>query len=202
MKNPNKSNPKLNEKQNIEIQNKKDIQTYEMELKDIEHQLQQLQSRKKEIEENLLPKAKQSQFSCEESFKQIENNQKILKDLCFDVSTFCKNENEMNEELSELFKQKKFEEFDCSEISKCLWKMDLTKYQSIFELNQVNGAVVSVAGDSGLWKQLGLKKRDLFCFSFFIKMMQGEGYSKIFSPDYCADCCVCSHNTPEKTMHL
>ena len=44
-----------------------------MELKDIKHQLQQLQSRKKEIEENLLPKAKQSQFSFEKNFKQIEN---------------------------------------------------------------------------------------------------------------------------------
>ena len=52
-----------------------------MELKDIEHQIQQLQSRKKEIEENLLPKAKQSQFSCEESSKKIANNQKILAEM-------------------------------------------------------------------------------------------------------------------------
>ena len=71
-------NSKLNEKQNIELQIEQDIQTYEMELKDIEHQLQQLQSRKKKIEENLLPKAKQSR----ESFKQIENNQKILAEMC------------------------------------------------------------------------------------------------------------------------
>ena len=40
-------NANLDEKQNIELQHQKDIQTYEMELKDIEHQLQQLQSRKK-----------------------------------------------------------------------------------------------------------------------------------------------------------
>ena len=53
-------------------------------MKDIENQLQQLQSRKKEIEKNLL-KAKQSQRSFEESFKQIENNQKILAEMCFDV---------------------------------------------------------------------------------------------------------------------
>ena len=44
--------------------------------------------------------------------------------MCLDVSTFCKNENEMNTELKELFTKKKFEEFDCSDISKCLWKMD------------------------------------------------------------------------------
>ena len=196
-------NSKLNEKQNIELQHQKDIQTYEMELKDIEHQLQQLQTRKKEIEENLLPKAKQSQFSFEESFKQIENNQKILKGMCSVVSTFCKNENEMNEELSELFEQKKFEEFDSSEISKCLWKMDLTKYQSIFELNQINGAVVSVVEDTRMWKQLGLEKRDFSCFLYHIKMMKSAGYSKTFSPDYkYDDCCVCSHNSPEKTIHL
>ena len=92
-------NSKWNEKQTIELQHQKDIQTYEIELKDIEHQLQELQSRKKEIEENLLPKAKQSQFSFEETFKQIENNQKILTEMCSDVSTFCKNEYEMNAEL-------------------------------------------------------------------------------------------------------
>ena len=191
---------KKKKKNNIEPQNEKDIQTYEMELKDIEHQLQQLQLRKKEIEENLLPKAKQSQF--EESFKQIEYNRKILEEMCSDVSTFCKNENEMNQELSELFEQKEFEEFDCFEISKCLWKMDLTKYQSIFELNQINGAVVSAVEDSGLWKQLGVEKRDCYYISFNFKMMRTLGYGKTFSPYYCDDCCVCSHNTPQKTIYL
>ena len=192
----------LNEKQNIELENQKDIQTYERELKDIEHQIQQLQSRKKEIEENLLPKAKQSQFSCEENFKKIANNQKILAEMCYDVSVFCKNENEMNAELSELFEQKNLEEFDCFEISKCLWKMDLTKYQSIFELNQINGLVVSTVEDTRLWEELGLEKRDFSCFLYHITMMKCSGYSKIFSPDYFDDCCVCSHNTPEKTIHL
>ena len=193
---------KLNEKQHFDLQHEKDIQTYETELKDIEHQLQQLQSRKKEIEENLLPKAKQSQFSFGVSCKKIENNQEILAEMCSDVSTFCKNENEMNEELCELFKQKKFEEFDCSEISKCLWKMDLTKYQSLFELNQINGSVVYAVGDTCLWKQLGLEIQDFVCFSYHIKMMKAPGYLKIFSPDYEHDCFVCSHNTPEKTIHL
>ena len=194
-------NSKLNEKQTIELQHHKDIQTYKLELKDIEHQFQQLQERKKEIEENLL-KAKQSQFSFEENFKQISNNQKILAEMCCDVSTFCKNENEMNEELFELFKQKKFEEFDCSEISKCLWKMDLTKYQSLFELNQINGLAVSVTDDDRFWKQLGVEKRDCFYILFNFEMMRTPGYSKTFSPDYDFDCCVCSHNTPEKTIHL
>ena len=197
----NQINSELNEKQNTKLQNEKDVQTYEIELKDIEHQIQQLQSRKKEIEEDLLPKAKQSKSSFEESFKKVENNQKILVEMCSDVSYFCKNENEMNDELSELFKQKKLEEFDFVEISKCLWKMDLTKYQSIFELNQISGAVVS-AVEAGLWKQLGIEKRDFSCFSYHIKMMKSRGYSKTFIPDYCDDCCVCSHNTPEKTIHL
>ena len=193
-------NAKLNEKQSVELQNQKDIQTYEMELKDIEHQLQQLQSRKKEIEKNLF-KAKQSQRSFEESFKQIENNQKILAEMCFGVSTFCKNENEMNQELSELFKQKKFGEFDCFELSKCLWKMDLTKYQSVFEQNQINGSVVS-AVEAGLWKQLGIEKRDFCCFSYHIKIMKSAGYSKTFSPDYFHECCVCSHNTPTSNVYF
>ena len=194
-------NSKLNEKQDIETQTQKDVQTYEMELKDIENQIHLLQSRKKEIEENLLPKAKQSQFSFEETFKEIEKNQKILVEMCSDVSTFCKNENEMNEELSKLFLDKKLEEFDCSEISKCLWKMDLTKYQSLFELNQINGSIVC-AMQGALWEQLGLEKRDCFHISYYFKMMKSSGYSKTFSPDYEHDCCVCSHNSPEKTIHL
>ena len=33
-------------------------------------------------------------------------------------------------------------------------------------------------------------------------MMKRAGYSKTFSPDYDHDCCVCSHNSPEKTIHL
>ena len=94
------------------------------------------------------------------------------------------------------------EEFDCSEISKCLWKMDLTKYQSIFELNQINGPIVCAMQGAWLWKQLGLEKRDYFCVSYYFKMMKSSGYSKTFSPDYEHDCCVCSHNTPEKTIHL
>ena len=193
-------NSKLHEKQIIELQyqNKKDIQTYEKELKDIEHQVRQLQSRKKEIEENLLPKAKQSQ----EIFEKIENNEKILNVMCCDASTFCKNENEMNQELLDLFKRKEFEEFDCFEISKCLWKMDLTKYQSVFEQNQINGLAVSVMDDDRFWKQLGINKRDCFYISFNFEMMRSPGYSKTFSPDYDHDCCVCSHNTPEKTIHL
>ena len=33
-------------------------------------------------------------------------------------------------------------------------------------------------------------------------MMKTPGYSKTFSPNYDHDCCVCSHNTPEKTIHF
>ena len=196
-------NSKIHEKQDIEFQHQKNVQTYEMELEKIKTQIQQLQEREKEIEENLLPKAKQSQFSFKESFKEIENNKKILKEMCFDVSTFCKNENEMNQELGKLFKEKKLEEFDCSEISKCLWKMDLTKYQSLFELNQINGEFASIAiKDSTVWQQLGVKNRDYCLMKFLFKMMKTSGYSRTFSKEYFHDCCICSHNTPEKTIHL
>ena len=52
----------MKEQRKIELQhqNEIDIQTFENELHDIEHQIRQLQSRKKEIEENL-PQAKQAQ---------------------------------------------------------------------------------------------------------------------------------------------
>ena len=33
-------------------------------------------------------------------------------------------------------------------------------------------------------------------------MMKSPGYFKIFSDEYDFDCCVCSHNTPEETIHL
>ena len=194
-------NSKMNEKQNIELKNQKDIQTFEKELKDIENQVEQLQSRKKEIEENLLPKVKESQRCFEETIKELGGNQTTLKEMCNDVSIFCKNEKEMNEDLARLYSKKKFEEFDCSDISKLLWKMDLSKYQQVFEENQINGLAVSVI-DFWFWKQLGVEKRDCFHISFNFEMMKTPGYSKTFSPDYDHDCCVCSHNSPKKTVHL
>ena len=194
-------NSKMNEKQDIERKNQKDIQTYEKELKDIENQLQQLQSRKKEIEENLLSKCKESQRCFEETFKEIEKNQTTLKEMCNDVSIFCENEKEMNEDLVRLYSKKTFEEFDCSDISKLLWKMDLSKYQQLFEENQINGLAAS-AMNFCFWKHLGVEKRDSSHIMFNFKMMKTPGYSKTFSPDYFHDCCVCSHNTPKKTVHL
>ena len=194
-------NSKMNEKQDIQLRNEKDVQTFEKELKDIENELQQLQSRKKEIEENLLPQAKESQRCFEENFKEMENNQKILEEMCSDVSLFCKNEKGMNEELVKLYSEKKFEEFDCSDISKLLWKMDFTKYQQIFEDNQINGLYIS-AVDFWFWEQFGIEKRDCFHISFNFEMMRTPGYSKTLSPDYFHDCCVCSHNSPKKTIYL
>ena len=34
------------------------------------------------------------------------------------------------------------------------------------------------------------------------KLIKCAGYSTTFSTDYEHDCCVCSHNTSEKTIHL
>ena len=194
-------NSKMNEKQDIELKNQKDVQTFEKELKDIENQVEQLLSRKKEIEENLLRKVKQSQRCFEETFKEIEKNQTTLEEMCNDVSIFCKNEKEMNEDLVRLYSKKKFEEFDCSDISKLLWKMDLSKYQQVVEENQINGLAVSTM-DFWFWKQLGVEKQDCFHISFNFEMMKTPGYSKTFSEDYFHDCCVCSHNSPKKTVHL
>ena len=171
-------------------------------MRDYEYYLQQIQKRKKEIEENLLPEAKQTQLYFENELKEMENSQKTLQEMCSDVSIFCKNENEMNEELVKLYSQKQFEEFDCLDVSKLLWKMDLTKYQQVFEENQVNGSLASLMDDDRFWKQLVVEKRDRFYLLFNFKMMKTPGYSKTFSPNYEHDCCVCSHNTPEKTIHL
>ena len=79
--------------------------------------------------------------------------------------------------------------------------MDLTKYQQLFEDNQINGLIVS-AVEPWFWKQLGIEKRDCFYISFHFEMMRNPGYSKTFSPNYEHDCCVCSHATPRKTVHL
>ena len=197
-------NEKLNKKQEIENQITEDVNQIENELREIDHEIQQLQKRKKELEENHLPnvKNKNTQSGLKEIFTKIERTKNVLEEMCSDVSKFCENENEMNEELSELFKQKKFEEFDCSDVSKLLWKMDMVRYQSLFELNQINGLAVSSLYDDNVWEQLEIDKKDCFYISFYFKMMKSPGYFKTFSDDYDPDCCVCSHNTPEKTIHL
>ena len=108
----------------------------------------------------------------------------------------------MNKELFKVFNEKKFENFDCFEISKCLWKMDLTKYQLLFEDNQIDGLVVSAVDDASIWEQLGLEMLDCCCAFFNFNMMRCAGYSKTLSPDYEHDCFVCSHNSLSKTIHL
>ena len=153
------------------------------------------------MKKNLLPQVKESQRCFEKTFKEIEKNQTTLKEMCNDVSIFCKNEKEMNEDLVRLYSKKTFEEFDCSDISKLLWKMDLSKYQQLFEENQINGLAVS-AMDFCFWKQMGVEKRDSFHIMFNFEMMNTAGYSKTFPPDYEHDCCVCNHITPKKTVHL
>ena len=195
-------NEKLNQKQEIENQITEDVNQIENELREIDHQIQQLQKRKKELEENHLPNVKKIQSGFEEIFTKIEETKNVLEEMCSDVSKFCENEKEMNEELSELFKQKKFEEFDCSDVSKLLWKMDMVRYQSLFELNQINGLAISVLYDDQIWAQLGIEQRDSYYISFYFDLMKAPGYFKTFADDNDFDCCVCSHNTPEKTIHL
>ena len=71
-------NSKMNAKQDFELKTQKDVQTLEKELEDIKNELQ-LQSREKEIEENLLPKAKQSQRSFEVFSKKLGKIKKYWK---------------------------------------------------------------------------------------------------------------------------
>ena len=80
--------------------------------------------------------------------------------------------------------------------------MDLTKYQSLFEINQIDGSVISAMNDVSYWRKLGLEKRDYLCALYNFEMMKSTGYWKTFSPNYEHDCCVCYHLTPEKTIHL
>ena len=152
----------FNEGQEIRLRNKKEIHTFEKELEEIENNLQRLKSRKKEIE-HLLPKVKEFQ----KPFDIVENNQKILEEMCSNVSIFCKNEKEMNNELVKLYSEKSFEEFDCLDFSKLLWKMDLTKYQCILETSNIDGEFVSMMIDEPfVWDQLGVEKRDFYDVSF------------------------------------
>ena len=152
----------FNEGQEIRLRNKKEIHTFEKELEEIENNLQRLKSRKKEIE-HLLPKVKEFQ----KPFDIVENNQKILEEMCSNVSIFCKNEKEMNNELVKLYSEKSFEEFDCLDFSKLLWKMDLTKYQCILETSNIDGEFVSMMIDEPfVWDQLRVEKRDFYDVSF------------------------------------
>ena len=78
----------------------------------------------------------------------------------------------------------------------------MVRYQSLFELNQINGLAISLLSDDKAWAQLGVEQRDSYYISFYFKMMKAPGYFKIVADDNDFDCCVCSHNTPEKTIHL
>ena len=178
----------------------KNIQTIESDLIDIEQQIQELQQRK-QIHENLLSVKKNSLASFDKNIQTMEVNQYDLFEMCTKVAAFCENENELNAEIKELFKQKKFKEFECTDIYKLLWKMDLIKYQKVFEANQINGEVAAMMNEL-MFQKMGLSTRDCLFVVFNFKLMQTPGYYLTLSSDYEEDCCVCSHDTPEKTIHL
>ena len=184
------------------IPDKENTQNLENELITIRSNIRQLQSRKSEIEEKI-KKSEKINKQIETNLKVMNQNQVLLNEMCTDVSILCENENKMNKELEELFNEKPFEKFDCSDISKLLWKMDLSKYQQIFMDNNVNGEFISLVNDeTAIWEQIGIEKADIYKIMFNFEMMKCSGFSQTFYPDYDDECCVCSHNTPQKTLHL
>ena len=200
-------NLKINENQknhNEITQDDDDTKILEDELLDIDKKIHQLQQRKIEIEEILIAKDKkiQQELDQKNEDQMIRNNQKMLKQMCNDVSIFCENENQLNDEIENLFSEKSFDNFDCFDLSKILWKMDLIKYQQIFQDHQIDGEFTKIADDWMVWHDMGIKKRDCFLILYYFQMMRSPGYFRSFSSDYDDDCFVCSHNTPEKTIHL
>ena len=192
----------LKEKKEHQIKIHETIQNIENECKDVENKILQLQANKQKLEKKL-SECKQEMKTLGEDIQVFERNHEIMETMCKNTSIFCENENKMNNEIRNLFKEKKFENFDCDDISKLLWKMDLVQYQQVFEENQINGEFASMMMDDWtVWKQIGLDKRDCFYVLFYFKMMKSPYYSKTLSSDYEDDCFVCSHNTPEKTIHL
>ena len=190
-------NSKLNQNLNENEKTREDVKILENELFDIDNKIRQLQQRKHEIEESL--SSKKIEFDGDN----FQNHQQTLKEMYYDVSIFCKNENEMNNEIQQLYQLKEFESFDCKDIQKLLWKMDFTKYQQIFEDNNINGDFVSIViGDINLWNKIGIEMRDCYYLSYYFELMQAPGYYQTLAPDYEENCCVCYHNTPETTIYL
>ena len=69
--------------------------------------------------------------------------------------------------------------------------------------NKIDGEYISLMFDeSAIWEQMKLEKADIYKIIFNFTMMKCSGYSQTLSYDYDDECCVCSHNTPEKTLHL
>ena len=191
----------------IEKINKKQIQSQisnlERELLETKTEIQNLLKKQDKIEKDII-KAKKSEIEHDNRFCSIEKNHERLKHMCNDVSLLCENEYKMNVAIERLFEQKKsFENFNCFDISKLLWKMDLVKYQRLFAENQINGKFISMMNvDWTTWKQIGIEKRDCFYMTYYFEMFQIPGFYRTFYNDDLNDCVVCSHNTPEKTIHL
>ena len=194
----------IEKKSNNQVQNVKKLRNLEKELLDIDIQIENLQKRRKEIEEYLSNESlEKSSIEFDANYSYVEKNQQILQEMCDNAKTFWKNENEINQQIQSLFEQKTFDEFDCSDISNLLWKMDLIKYQPVFEENQINGKFLSsLIDDVSCLKLLGLEERDCYYAFFYFQLMKSPGYYNTFSDDYEEECFVCSHNTPQLTIHL
>ena len=73
----------------------------------------------------------------------------------------------------------------------------------VFLDNNVNGEIAALMNDEWIiWQKMGLDKFDIYKIMFYFKVMRSPGYVLTLSSDYEDECCVCSHNTPEKTIHL
>ena len=164
----------------------------------LENELNEIQLRMKEIQENLLPNAKKE---CE-NIKIIEKTYSNLKQLCKDSFIFSENEKLMNYQIFDLFQVKNFCDFDENDMLKVLWKMDLIQHQDLFKENHIFGKDLLLFEDTA-WCDFGLDYIDVCCLSYFKDLMICSDYCKFLtdSDDY-DDCFICLHNTPEKTVYL
>ena len=150
-----------------------------------------------------MPNATQTLALSESSLKQFENQSQVLEQMCLSVEDFSEKEIQINKEIANLFKQKSFENFDQNDIQKLLWKINMSKYQKIFQENQIDGQTISLIKNGyAAWGELGIEFYDSLYLCYYFTLMASNKYSICLEENYLEECPICFHNTPEKTLVL
>lgn len=129
-----------------------------------------------------------------------KNEISMLNSLKNEVSSISKNE--LNKQLIQLFQEKKIHDFSEIDICKLLCKMNLSKYQSIFLENHIDGDKFCKMIDTSHLESFGFEIIDICYFFYYREIMMSTNYAHTIDHFNDFHCDVCIHDTPKKTVRF
>lgn len=179
--------------ENTKIEREKNILNLRKEISDLENKLEILKSNLYKEENETI------NVSTEDMEKSIQN----LDDIYKKSIQMKENNDKLNDKLYCLLEEKKLNDFSEDEMEFVLWKMNLYNYFDLFKQNHIDGEILCML-DEIMMIDMGMAYRDICSLLYYRELMITPGFFKTlkFDDHEEPDCCICTHNTPVKTLHL